>query len=121
MTIKLQKYFELEKEQRASTKRQAEIGLIPISDLSDEVRAEQLTLRQRVPVLQAELQSAADEQRAEQNKGLTLDTADTELRALTTRSNLGGVFTAAMDGRPTDGAEAELQAHYKLASNQISD
>ena len=50
---------------------------------------------------------------------MTLDTADTELRALTKRSNLGGVFSAAMAGRPTDGAEAELQAHYKLASNQV--
>ena len=91
---------------------------MPEAELTTEVRAEQLKLRQRQPVVEGELQAAFAEQRAEQEKGVTLDTADTELRQLTKRANLGGVFTAAMDGRPTDGAEAELQKHYGLASTK---
>ena len=83
MTDKLDKVQDIGKEDRAIGKRLGEIGLIPESDLTTEVRAEQLTLRQRSPVVKGLLQEAIDEQRAEQNKGLTLDTADTELRQLT--------------------------------------
>ena len=119
MTNQMTKYFDIEKEERTIGKRLGEIGLIPLADLSDEIRAEALTLRQRHPVVKGELQAARDEQRAAQETGVTLDTADTELRALTTRSNLGGVFSAVMGGRPTEGAEAELQQHFGLAPNQI--
>ena len=119
MTNQMTKCFDTEKEASLITQRLGVIGLIPLAELTDEVRAEQLTLRQRAPVVQGELQAARDEQRAAQEQGVTLDTADTELRQLTKRANLGGVFTAAMDGRPTDGAEAELQKHYGLASNQV--
>ena len=119
MKKQLAKYLSIQKEQSEIRQRLGVIGLMPEAELTTEVRAEQLKLRQRQPVVEGELQAAFAEQRAEQEKGVTLDTADTELRQLTKRANLGGVFTAAMDGRPTDGAEAELQKHYGLASNQV--
>ena len=119
MTKKLDKCYNLETEDRKIRQRLGVIGLIPESELTTEVRAEQLTLRQRAPVVQGELQAAADEQRAAQEKGLTLDSADTELRALTKRANCGDVISATVEQRQTNGATAELQAHYKINSNQI--
>ena len=119
MTDKLDKVQDIGKEDRAIGKRLGEIGLIPESDLTTEVRAEQLTLRQRSPVVKGLLQEAIDEQRAEQNKGLTLDTADTELRQLTKTANVGDVISATVEQRMTTGATAEIQQHYKLNSNQI--
>ena len=119
MTNTMKKYFEIEKEQRTISKRLGEIGLIPLADLSDEIRAEQLTLRQRAPVVQGELQSAADEQRAEQEKGTTVDAAETELRALAKEANVGDVISAAIEQRMTTGATSEIQQHFKLNSNQV--
>ena len=119
MTKKLNKVEEIGKEDRAIGKRLGEIGLIAESELTTEVRAEQLTLRQRSPVVKGLLEEAIVEQRAEQNKGLTLDTADTELRALTKKANVGDVISATVEQRMTTGATAEIQAHYKLNSNQI--
>ena len=111
--------FDTEKEASLITQRLGVIGLIPLAELTDEVRAEQLTLRQRAPVVQGELQAARDEQRAAQEQGVTLDTADTELRELTKTANCGEVISATVEQRMTNGATAEIQAHYKLNSNQI--
>ena len=119
MQKQLDKYLDIQEEDTKIAERLGVIGLIPLAELSDEVRAEQLTLRQRVPVVKAELQKAFAEQRAEQEKGVTLDTADTELRALTKRANCGDVISATVEQRQTNGATAEIQAHYKLNSNQI--
>ena len=119
MTDKLDKVHKLQTEDRAIGKRLGEIGLIAESDLTTEVRAEQLTLRQRSPVCKGELQAAADEQRAEQTKGLTLDAADTELRALTETANVGDVIAATIEQRMTTGATAEIQQHFRINSNQI--
>ena len=115
----LEKYIEIKDEKSKITQRLAVIQLMPEAEVTTEVRAEQLTLRQRQPVVEGELQAAFAEQRAEQEKGVTLDTADTELRALTKRANCGDVISASNEQRMTTGATAEIQAHYKLNSNQI--
>ena len=115
----LEKYIEIKDEKSKITQRLAVIQLMPEAELTTEVRAEQLTLRQRQPVVEGELQAAFAEQRAEQEKGVTLDTADTELRALTKKANCGDVISATIEQRMTNGATAELQAHYKINSNQI--
>ena len=47
------------------------------------------------------------------------DGEDRELRSLIDRANIGHIFEAALEHRSTDGAEAELQAHYRLAANAI--
>ena len=119
MQKQLDKYLDIQKETRAITKRLGEIGLIPLADLSDEIRAEQLTLRQRAPVAQGELQAAHDEQRAAQEKGVTLDTADTELRALTAKANVGDIILAAIEKRQTTGETSEVQTHYGLGAHQV--
>ena len=119
MTKKLDKVHKIETEDRKIRKRLGEIGLIAESDLTTEVRAEQLTLRQRAPVVQGELQAAADEQRAEQEKGITLDSAETELRALTKSANVGDILSAAFEKRQTTGATAEIQQHFGIGSHQV--
>ena len=117
---KLDKYIGIEKEGRTITKRLGEIGLIPLAELTDEVRAEQLTLRQRYPVVQGELLAAADEQRSEQAKDVTVvDAAETELRQLAKTANCGDVISAAVEQRQTEGATAEIQKHFGLNSNQV--
>ena len=85
MTSQLDKYLKIQREQSEIRQRLGVIGLMAEAEVTTEVRAEQLTLRQRQPEVEGELQKAFAEQRAEQEKGVTLDTADTELRALTRR------------------------------------
>ena len=47
------------------------------------------------------------------------DGADRELRSLIDRANVGNIFEATLEHRATEGPEAELQTHYKLAANAI--
>ena len=42
-----------------------------------------------------------------------------ELRGLLERADVGNIFAAAFERRSTEGAEKELQAHYKLASHAV--
>ena len=119
MTSQLDKYLKIQREQSEIRQRLGVIGLMAEAEVTTEVRAEQLTLRQRQPEVEGELQKAFAEQRAEQEKGVTLDTADTELRALTKKANVGDVISATIEQRMTNGATAEIQAHYKINSNQI--
>ena len=71
MTDKLDKYLKIKKELSENRQRLGVIGLLTEAEVTTEVRAEQLTLRQRQPVAEGELQVAYDEQRAEQQKGVT--------------------------------------------------
>ena len=48
MQKQLDKYLEIQVEDNKIAERLSVIGLIPLAELSDEIRAEQLTLRQRV-------------------------------------------------------------------------
>ena len=119
MTKQADKYLKIQTEQSVLRQRLGVIGLLSEAEVTDEVRAERLNLRQRQPVVEGELQVAFDEQRAEQEKGVTLDTEDRELRELTKTANVGEVISAATEQRMTTGATAEIQAHFKLNSNQI--
>ena len=47
------------------------------------------------------------------------DPASVELRGLIRKSNVGRIFDAVMSNSQTTGPEAELQAHRKLAGNQV--
>ena len=120
MTDKLDKVHKLKTEDRAIGKRLGEIGLIAESDLTTEAEGRATDPSTAVPGVQGLAPGGGiDEQRAEQNKGLTLDTADTELRALTKKANVGDVISATIEQRMTTGATAEIQQHYKINSNQI--
>ena len=112
----LDKYLDIQKELSENRQRLGEIGLIPESDLTTEQRAEQLKLRQRQPVVEAELQKAFAEQRSEQKKGLTLDTEDRERRELRERAQVSAHIAAAMQGRTLDGAELEYNQSIGLKS-----
>ena len=119
MTDQLDKYLKIKNEQSEIRQRLGVIGLMAEAEVTTEVRAEQLALRQRQPVVEGELQKAFAEQRAEQERGITVDAADTELRELTKKANVGDVISATIEQRMTNGATAEIQKHYGLNSNQI--
>ena len=116
---KTQEHFSIEEAQSEIRTRVLEIRALPDDKLTSELRAERDTLDQKYAAGEVKFRASLKSLREGQEEGVTLDTEGTELRALTKRANLGGVFTAAMAGSPTDGAEAEIQKHFKLASNQI--
>ena len=116
---KTQEHFVIEEAQSEIRTRVLEIRALPGDKLTDELRAERDTLDKKYAAGEVKFRASLKSLREGQEQGVTLDTEGTELRALTKRANLGGVFTAAMAGSPTDGAEAEVQKHFGLASNQI--
>ena len=103
-----------------STKREALNALLAVDELSDEQRAEMGTLTTRMQQLEVEARAAI---LAEDEITITrtdvVDGEDRELRSLIGRANVGNIFEAALEHRATDGAEAELQTHYRVAANAI--
>ena len=96
-----------------SEKRQRLNELLAIDELSDEQRGELDTLTKRMQAVEVELRAAivAEPEPAPQQ-------GDT-LTALEARCNVGRYFEAVVNHRAVDGAEAELQQHHRLESNQI--
>ena len=100
---------------RASEIRARLATLGGIADLSDEQRAEIVSLRNEYGDTETRAQAltvAADapvEQRTEH----------ADFRALVGAANMGRIFDAAMEHRAADGAERELQVHLGLAPNQV--
>ena len=103
-----------------STKREALNALLGEDELSDDQRSEMGTLTERMQQLEVEARAAI---LAEGDPTITrTDVSDgegRELRSLIDRASVGMIFEAALEHRATDGAEAELQAHYRLAANSI--
>ena len=102
-----------------STKREALNALLGEDELSDEQRTEMGVLTTRMQELEVEARAAI---LAEGETTVTTTVADgenTELRSLIARANVGSIFEATLEHRSTDGAEAELQAHFHLAANAI--
>ena len=103
-----------------SVKREALNALLAVVELSDEQRAEMGTLTTRMQQLEVEARAAIV---AEGEPTITrtdvVDGEDRELRSLIGRTNVGNIFEAALEHRATDGAEAELQTHYRVAANAI--
>ena len=103
-----------------STKREALNALLAVDDLTEDQRAELGTLTTRMQHLEIEARAAI---MAEDEITVThSDVADgeaRELRSLIDRANVGCIFEAALEHRATDGVEAELQGHYRVASNSI--
>ena len=117
MTTTMKTHLDAQKTRSEVVSRLLEIRAL---EETPELRAERTTLEQKQATVETEFRSALVAVQAEQETTVTVeDTADRELRQLTKRANLGGVFTATMAGSPTDGAEAELQKHFGLASNQV--
>ena len=120
MTDKLDKYLKIKKELSENRQRLGVISLMKDAERTAEVEAEALKIRTRQPVAEGELQAAFAEQRAEQDKAVTvIDAEARELQRLTERANVGDIFTAAVEHRQTEGETSELQKHFGLSSNQI--
>ncbi len=105
-----------------SEKRQKINDLLGLDELTDDQRNELDTLTKRMQQIEVESRAAIvaegeDEQRMRSEFGDDRESA--ELRALVGRANAGAIFTAALEHRATDGAEAELQQHFRLGGNQI--
>ena len=92
--------------------------LLGMDELSDELRSEMDTATERAQALEGELRAAI----VAEPEVVVTETGDSEARELselTGRANLEGIFTAAIEHRQTEGAEAELQKHFGMGSNQV--
>ena len=56
---------------------------------------------------------------SDEHATVPVDAEDRAFRAVLARGNVGRIMTALVEHRSTDGADAELQQHRGLASNQI--
>ena len=103
-----------------STKRQALNALLAVDELSDEQRSEMGVLTENLQNLEVEARAAIlVEDETTITRTDVVDGEDRELRSLIGRANVGNIFEAALEHRATEGAEAELQTHYRLSSNAI--
>ena len=103
-----------------STTREALNALLAMDELTEEQRAGIATHSTRMQQLEVEARGAI---MAEDEITVTRsDVADgeaRELRSLIDRASVGMIFEAALEHRATDGAESELQSHYRVAANAI--
>ena len=103
-----------------STKREALNALLGLDEMSDEQRSEMGALTTRMQHLEVEARAAIlAEDEITVTRSDVVDGEARELRSLIDRANVGMIFEAALEHRSTDGPEAELQAHFKLAANAI--
>ena len=101
---------------------------VEISKLQEKANAEGVTDEQRTAYrkenadLQKRFREAveAEHREAEENRGDENGTPEQrELATLEARADVGAIFDATLAGRPTEGAEAELQKHLGMAANQV--
>ena len=103
-----------------SERREKLNALLGEDDLSDEQRAEMSELTTRLQELEVEARAAIlAEGEPAVTRTVVDDSEGRELRSLIDRANVGNIFEAALEHRATDGAEAEVQGHFKLAANSI--
>ena len=105
-----------------SEKRSAFNAINALPTPTDDQAVERDKLNGELSGLETEFRSALDAVEAEQLRETRAadDGEGRELRALSARANVGHVLTAAIEKRSAvDGAMGELQAHHKLAPNQI--
>ena len=120
MQTLLGKYFTIQKEQSEIRQRLGVIGLMAEAEVTTEVRAEQLTLRQRQPVVEGELQAAFAEQRAAQEKGVSGGDAEgRELRELRSKVGLNRYIEAATEKRSVEGPELEFNQALKIGAHRF--
>ena len=101
-----------------SEKRQRVNELLGKDELTDEERSELDKLTKRLQEVEVELRAAiVEEQTRDERQPGTPE--QREYDALVGRANLGAIFSAVMEHRATDGAEAELQEHLGLGFNQV--
>ena len=103
-----------------SEKREKLNALLAVEEMDETQRAEMGVLTTRMQQLEIEARAAI---LAEDVPTITTTTVqdgeNRELRSLIDRANVGEIFECALEHRQTDGVEAELQTHYRLAANSI--
>ncbi len=105
-----------------SEKREKLNSLLAVDNLTDEQRAEMGDLTTRLQELEVEGRAAIvveDETTITTTTATDQDGEGRELRSLIDRANIGAIFESVLEHRASDGAEAEIQAHFKLAANAI--
>ena len=112
-------HFAIEEAQSVIRTRVLELRALSDSELTPELRTERDTLDKKYAEGEVKFRASIKALRTEEEKGVTLDTAETELRELTKRANCGDVISAAVEQRQTEGATAEIQKHFGLNSNQV--
>ena len=100
------------------------IGLLEGDAYGEEVRAEEVKLQEESREVRTRYNSALvaegdDAHLAGSQFGAGGSSEDRAYRELVGKADVGVIFSAAVDKRSTEGAEAELQKHHKLNANQI--
>ena len=121
MTTKMKQYLDVQKQKSEVTSRLLEIRLTPEHQLTPELRSSVSSLTEKQATIETEFRAALAAVQSEQESAVTvLDTEDRERRELVDRSDLSRIFGAVTGHRAINGGrEAEMQAEYKLESNQI--
>ena len=108
----------IEKALRLSEIREALNDLNAVTDQTEAQQTEERDLLGQLKTTEVEYREALTAQ-ADEHATVPVNGEDREYRALLGRGNVGRVLTAVVEHRSVDGAEAELQQHRGLASNQI--
>ena len=102
---------------RASEIRSKLLDYSKQSDLSADDKAAITKAETDLGTVEVQLRAAI---KAEATETRSADGGENRaLARLVDRSSLGAIFSAVLEHRQTVGAEAEIQAHFKLGSNQV--
>ena len=103
---------------RLSEIREKLNDLNAVAEPTDAQRTEESALVGELKTCEVEYREAL-QTKGEEHATVPVDAADREYREILGRGNVGRVLTAFVEHRATDGAEAEVQQHRGLATNQI--
>ena len=104
-------------QKRLSESREAANELSMKSDRSEAEETKLTELRAKHTAIEKEYRQALEA--STDPKVIVRDGETREFDQLLSRSTVGRILTSALSQRATDGAEAELQAHFGLTSNQV--
>ena len=108
----------IEKALRLSEIREALNGLNAIAEPTEAQQTSERDLLASQKKTETEYREALTAE-ADEHATVPVDAEDREYRALLGRGNVGRILAASVERRSVDGAEAELQQHRGLATNQI--
>ena len=100
--------------------RLREIAGLEGEDLTDEIKGEAGALATELQDLEVRYRAAEAAEDADTRSRTSEPSGEErELERLTGRASVGRIFAAVAERRSTEGAEAELQKHFSLRSNEI--
>ena len=96
-----------------------EISVLEGEALTEKITAESETLQTEYAELETRNRAAIVAENDDTEIVKTEDAEIRELKQLTAKSNIGDIFSAAVEHRNTAGETAELQQHFGINANQI--